>query len=39
MSKQVVPEEVMKGREYLKTKFLEMCEFIGRLTIFNNFNT
>lgn len=39
MSKCVVAEEILKGHGYIRTKFLEMCELIGRLTIFKNFNT
>ena len=39
MSKLIVPEEVKNCSAYLRTKFLEMVEMIGRLTIYKNFNT
>ena len=39
MSKLILPDEVSKCSGYLRTKFLEMVEMIGRLTIYKNFNT
>lgn len=39
MSKMVVPEESRRGLEYLRVKFLEMVDLIGRVTILRNFNT
>ena len=39
MSKFIVVSESTKGLDYLRTKFLEMVELVGRLTIMKNFNT
>lgn len=39
MSKLIIPDEVPKCSQYMRTKFLEMVELIGRLTIFKNWNT